>query len=105
LEVREDILGVKITHQAAAGSTIAITRDINVDYHPGGNGASHTPDPADIGYTKQNIAHLKAAGYNDASVKSEIYPTGTHFYEAAHFSWIVGYQDTSIRDWLFAQSK
>jgi predicted peptidase len=63
-------------------------------------------DPTvDIGYTKQNIAYLKAAGYNEASVKAEIYPTGTHFYESAHFSWVAGYQNSSIRNWLFAQSK
>jgi predicted peptidase len=63
-------------------------------------------DPTvDIGFTKQNIANLKAAGYNDASVKAEIYPKGTHFYESAHFSWVAGYQNSSIRNWLFTQSK
>jgi poly(3-hydroxybutyrate) depolymerase len=63
-------------------------------------------DPTvDIGYTYTNIRNLISGGYSSAAVKDEIYPTGTHLYEAAHFSWIPGYQNESIRDWLFAQKK
>jgi len=45
---------------------------------------------------------LKAAG---VEYKTTLYKAGDVFYPSAHFSWVPGYADKNVRDWVFAQSK
>jgi predicted peptidase len=50
-----------------------------------------------------SIAKLKTAGNDDA--ETLIYPGEKYLYEYAHLSWVPGYQNVELRNWLFAQSK
>jgi predicted peptidase len=63
-----------------------------------------TDDSVAVANSIRGAAKLILAG-GTTDVDTIIYPHNDYFYEYAHFSWVAGYQNTAVRDWLFAQRR
>jgi len=55
-----------------------------------------------VSYTRNMVSALRALGSSPLYTE---YPKETYIFPVAHFSWVLAYQTTEMRDWLFAQVK